>query len=288
MTRAIVSRCRIFELKPLSAADLKKGVLNALNDRENGLGNYDIELEDAALEHIVGCSGGDMRNALGALEIAALTTPPDGQGKIVIDRNVAEQSVQRRSVSINESISYDMLSAFCKSLRGSDPDAALFWAFRLIASGFDPLILFRRMIAHSSEDVGMADSSVLQFVVSAMNAYEKIGMPEGELTLAHAIIRVCTAPKSNKVYLAKEAAKRAVESATDDNVPLHLRNTDFSTSDKSDKPYLYPHDFGGYVNQQYLPDSLESAEKFYRPGENGREKEVKEFLEKIRFSGNKN
>ena len=133
------------------------------------------------------------------------------------------------------------------------------------------------MIAHASEDVGMADSSVLQFVTSAMTAYEKIGMPEGELTLAHAIIYLCTAPKSNKVYLAKEAAKCAAENEKDDFVPLHLRNTDFSTGDKSDKPYLYPHDFGGYVRQQYLPDGIKNK-KFYYPSENGNEKDVKDFL----------
>lgn len=277
MTRAIVSRCRVFELKALKEDDIKKGVLKALGDSENGLGNYDISLSDDALDYIAWSSSGDMRKALGALELAALSTPPDENGRIIIDKKTAEQSVQRKSVSINESTSYDMLSAFCKSLRGSDADAALYWGFRLVESGFDPLILFRRMIAHSSEDVGMADSSVLQFIVSAMNAYEKIGMPEGELTLAHAIIYICTAPKSNRVYLAKEAAKKAIETIGDDYVPLHLRNTDFSTSDKSDKPYLYPHDFGGYVTQQYLPDGV-AGKKFYRPGDNGKEKQIKEFM----------
>ena len=277
MTKAIVSRCRIFELKALKDDDIKKGIMRALSDKENGLGNFDIEITDDAVDHIVWSCAGDMRKALGALELAALSTPPDKDGKIIIDKSVAEQSVQKKSVSINESTTYDMLSAFCKSLRGSDPDAALFWAFRLLAAGFDPLILFRRMIAHASEDVGMADSSVLQFVTSAMTAYEKIGMPEGELTLAHAIIYLCTAPKSNKVYLAKEAARRAAENEKDDFVPLHLRNTDFSTSDKSDKPYLYPHDFGGYVEQQYLPDGIKN-EKFYFPSDNGKEKDIKDFL----------
>ena len=280
MTRAIVSRCRIFELKALSDADIKKGVLRAVTDKQNGLGNFDIKITDDAVDHIVWSCAGDMRKALGALELAALSTPPDQNGTIVIDKEVAEQSVQKKSVSINESTTYDMLSAFCKSLRGSDPDAALFWAFRLLAAGFDPLILFRRMIAHASEDVGMADSSVLQFVISAMTAYEKIGMPEGELTLAHAIIYLCTAPKSNKVYLAKEAAKKAVENEKDDFVPLHLRNTDFSTSDKADKPYLYPHDYGGYVNQQYLPDGIKDK-KFYYPTENGKEKDVKAFMSEV-------
>lgn len=280
MTKAIVSRCRIFELKPLTDENLKTGILRAVGDKEKGLGNYSIVLKEDALSHIIWGSSGDLRNALNALELAVLTTPPDENGKIVIDKNVAEQSVQHKSVSLDESMSFDMLSAFCKSLRGSDSDAALYWAFRLTEAGFDARILFRRMIAHSSEDIGMADSSVLPFVVSAMAAYEKVGLPEGELALAHAIIRVCTAPKSNSVYLAKAAAKDAVKMNGDGFVPLHLRNTDYSTSDKSERPYLYPHDYGGYVEQQYLPDSLVGT-KFYHPSENGEEKLVKQFLSDI-------
>ena len=280
MTRAIVSRCRVFELKALSEESIKKGILRAIEDKEHGLGGYNVQIDERALDHIVwGCSG-DLRNALNALELAVLSTPPNADGVIVVDKQVAEQSVQKKTLSMDESASFDMLSAFCKSLRGSDCDAALYWAFRLIASGFDPLIIFRRMIAHSSEDVGMADSSVLQFVVSAMTAFEKVGLPEGRLALAHAIVYVCTAPKSNRVYLAKAAAERAVEENGDGFVPLHLRNTQFSSSDKSEIPYLYPHDFGGYVEQQYLPDSLIGS-KFYKPSENGKEKEIAKFLEYV-------
>lgn len=280
MTRAIVSRCRIFELKPLSADNVKTGLIRAISDKANGLGNYDVQVDDKALNCFIFGSNGDLRNALNALELAVLTTPPDNAGRIHIDEQVAQQSVQQKTISMDESSGYDMLSAFCKSLRGSDPDAALYWGFRMVASGMDPLTLFRRMIAHCSEDVGMADSSALQFVVSAMNAYEKIGMPEGELTLAHAIIYVCTAPKSNRVYLAKEAAKEKVRNNGDGYVPLYLRNTDFSTSDKTEQKYLYPHDFGGYVEQQYLPDSL-VGEKFYEPSDNGKEKDIKEFMQFI-------
>jgi len=277
MTRAIVSRCRVFELKALTDESIKKGLIRAISDKERGLGGYDIKIDDEALNHFVwGCSG-DLRNALNALELAALSTPPDDSGYVIIDKSVAEQSVQKKTLSMDESASFDMLSAFCKSLRGSDCEGALYWAFRLIASGFDPLTIFRRMIAHSSEDIGMADSTVLQFVVSAMTAFEKIGLPEGKLTLAHAIIYVCTAPKSNKVYTALSAAEKAVVENGDSFVPLHLRNTDFSTKEKSDKPYLYPHDFGGYVDQQYLPDSLVGA-KFYVPTNNGKEKDVSEFM----------
>ncbi len=285
MTKAIISRCRIFELKSLTDENIKTGILRAIADKERGLGNYDVELTEDALGHIVwGCSG-DLRNALNALELAVLTTPPDKTGKIIIDKSVAEQSVQHKSVSLDESASFDMLSAFCKSLRGSDCDAALYWAFRLVDAGFDARILFRRMIAHSSEDIGMADSNVLPFVVAAMTAYEKIGLPEGELPLSHAIIRVCTAPKSNSVYLAQVAAKDAVKVNGDGFVPLHLRNTDYSTSDKSDRPYLYPHDYGGYVEQQYLPDSL-VGKTFYNPTENGEEKAIKEFLSHIKNRNN--
>ena len=277
MTKAIVSRCRIFELKALSGDSIKKGVLRAISDNERGFGGCNVKIDEQAINHIVwGCSG-DLRNALNALELAVLSTPANKDGVIVIDKTVAEQSVQKKTLSVDESASFDMLSAFCKSLRGSDPDAALYWAFRLIESGFDPLTIFRRMIAHSSEDIGMADSSVLPFVVSAMTAFEKVGLPEGRLALAHAIVYVCTAPKSNRVYIAKAKAEQAVKENGDGFVPLHLRNTQFSTSDKSDIPYLYPHDFGGYVTQQYLPDSLVGS-KFYEPSENGKEKEIAEFM----------
>lgn len=199
MTRAIVSRCRVFELKPLTDEDVKEGLRRAVADKTNGYGNLDVEVTDEAYAHFAwGCSG-DMRNALGGLELAVLTTPADENGKILIDETVAEQSIQKKTVSVDESTYYDMLSAFCKSLRGSDSDAALYWAFRLIESGLDPLIIFRRLVAHASEDVGLANSNALILAVSAMTAYEKLGPPEGFLALTHAIIGVCTSPKSNSV-----------------------------------------------------------------------------------------
>ena len=182
---------------------------------------------------------------------------------------------------MDESAYYDMLSAFCKSLRGSDSNAALYWAFRLIASGLDPLIIFRRMIAHSSEDVGLADSNALMLAVSAMTAYEKLGPPEGFLALTHAIIYICTAPKSNSVVRARDAVMKTVSESGASYVPLHLRNTEFSTLDKSSQPYIYPHDLGGYAKQQYLPDELKDA-KFYFPSKNGDEKKIVEFLDYVR------
>lgn len=281
MTRAIVSRCRIFEMKPLLDEDIKKGLIRAINDKENGYGNLKVTVTDDALSAFVWAASGDLRNALNGLELAVLSTSPDSNGVIFVDKDTALQSVQKKTASVDESGYYDMLSAFCKSLRGSDSDAALYWAFKLTSSGIDPLIIFRRLLAHASEDVGMANPQALTFVVSAMTTYEKVGFPEGELALAHAIVMVCTSPKSNAVYLAKARAIEAVEKVGDDYVPLHLRNTQYSSLDKSEVPYLYPHNFGGYVKQQYLPEKIKD-EKFYFPTENGYEKNVKEFLEEIK------
>lgn len=280
MTRAIVSRCRVFELKSLTEADIIAGLKRAISDKENGYGNIDLRVSDEALRHFAWGASGDLRNALNGLELAVLTTAPGPDGSVTVDRTVAEQSIQQKTISVDESTYYDMLSAFCKSLRGSDPDAALYWAFRLIAAGLDPLIIFRRMIAHASEDVGLANNEALMLAVSAMTAYEKLGPPEGFLALTHAIICVCTSPKSNSVVMAKDAAMRAVSEVGAGYVPLHLRNTHISSLEKSDKPYIYPHDLGGYARQQYLPDELEGT-RFYRPGENGDEKKVKEFMEYV-------
>lgn len=281
MTRAIVSRCRIFEMKPLSDEDVKEGLERAVIDKANGFGNLQVKVSDDAYKTFVWGASGDLRNALNALELAVLSTPPAKDGIIYITQEVAEQSIQKKTASVDESGYYDMLSAFCKSLRGSDSDAALYWAFKMVNSGVDPLVIFRRMIAHASEDVGMANPQALQFVVSAMTGYEKIGMPEGALSLAHAIIMICTSPKSNAVYLAMEKAQSAVEEVGDDYVPLHLRNTQYSSLDKSEKPYLYPHSFGGYVAQQYLPDKVKDR-VFYEPTSNGYEQTIQEFLKMVK------
>lgn len=281
MTRAIVSRCRIFEMKPLADEDIKTGLKRAVEDKKNGFGNLDVKVTDDALATFVWGASGDLRNALNALELAVLSTAPNENGQIVVDKEVASQSVQKKTASVDESTYYDMLSAFCKSLRGSNSDGALYWAFKLVESGLDPLIIFRRLIAHASEDVGMANPNALQFVVSAMQAYEKVGYPEGNLSLAHAIVYVCTSPKSNRVYMAMHSAIDAVKEIGDDYVPLHLRNTQYSSLDKSDKPYLYPHDFGGYVKQQYLPEKAKDC-VFYTPSENGQEKQIKEFLDFVK------
>lgn len=268
MTRAIVSRCRIFEFKKLNSEDIRKALTAAIADKENGLGNYDITITDDALGHIVWASDGDLRTAYNALELAVVTTTPDNNGKIVVDKDIAEESIQKKALSIDESMYYDMLSAFCKSLRGSDSDAAVYWAIRLIESGCDPMLIARRLIAHSAEDVGMADPMAQLMATSAMFAIQNIGMPEGRLPLVNSIIYVCEASKSNSVVNALDKAVELVNKSKDDIVPLYLRDANFKV--EKVEGYKYPHSFGGWVEQQYLPDSLKN-EKLYIPSSNGKE-----------------
>ena len=271
MTRAIVSRCRIFEFKPLSKENVLTALNRALKDKERGFGDLPVKISQEALDYFVNASGGDARVALGALELAVLSTPTEKKA-INIDLAVAKECLEGRVLSLDDEVFYDMLSAFCKSLRGSSPDGALYWAHRLIKSGCDPLIIFRRMIAHSSEDVGLANSNALMVVTNAMIAYEKIGLPEGLLPLSHAIIYVCVSPKSNSVVVAQNKAIKDVEETFNDAVPGHLKNYNY-LNEKRDQ-YLYPHDFGGFVEQQYLPDSI-ASHVYYTPSENGSEKNIK-------------
>lgn len=270
MTRAIVSRCRIFEFKSLSQKDIKKILTDSLTDKR-GLSDFNVELSDDALEHFVLASGGDARVALGALELAVLSTPKKG-GKVSITKEIAEQCLQGKVISVDTDLYYDMLSAFCKSLRGSDADAALYWCHRLIKAGCDPLLIFRRLMAHASEDVGLANSQALVVASSAMIAYQNMGIPEGLLPLSHAIIYVCMSPKSNSVVVAMNAAQADVEKTYNDAVPSHLKNTNYFNEKR--QPYKYPHDYGGYVDQQYLPNEI-SSHVYYVPSENGNERSIR-------------
>ena len=271
MTRAIVSRCRVFEFKRLSEEDVKSALLRAISDKTNGLGNYDLKVEEKALDHLVWASDGDLRTALNSLELAVMTTNPDKNGKIVIDLETAQQSIQKKALSIDESTYYDMLSAFCKSLRGSDSDAALYWAERLIQAGCDPLLIARRTLVHSSEDVGMADPMALVVANAAVEAYKNLGMPEGKIPLYNAIIYVCEASKSNSVVEAMYGAERLVQEYKDDNVPPYLRDTHYHTDKVTG--YKYVHDYGGWVEQTYLPESIKDAQ-LYKPSKNGKEKDL--------------
>lgn len=278
MTPAIVSRCRVFEFKRLSTEAIEKALYNAINDEKRGYGQLKPKVADEAVKHIALMSGGDLRTAYNALELAVMTSAPDEDGRTVVTLKDAEQSIQRKALSYDEDSYYDMLSAFCKSLRGSDSDAALYYAHRLISGGCDPLLVIRRLIAHSAEDVGLADPNALVVATSALTAFQNIGYPEGLLPLSEAIIYVCEAPKSNSVVVAMNAAKSAAESTKDDTVPYHLRNAVYAGKDdkKKSAEYKYPHDYGGYVEQQYLPDSLVGS-VFYRPKDKGYEREIKKI-----------
>lgn len=278
MTKAIVSRCRLFEFHSLTDKDVLKALNRAINDKR-GLFDMNVVAEEGALEHLAWASGGDVRTALNALELAAVTTSASADGAIHITKEIAAQSIQKRVLSISDDNYYDMLSAFCKSLRGSDSNAGLYWAMRLIDAGCDPLLIFRRIIAHSAEDVGMANPNALVVATSALTAYEKIGMPEGTLPLAEAIICVCESEKSNSVVIARDEAERAVQTVKKEAVPMYLRDVNYKQEKISG--YKYPHDYGGYVEQQYLPDYLKDA-KFYVPSDHGYEKVVKERQERLK------
>lgn len=271
MTRAIVSRCRVFEFRPHTNDDIKKGVLRAISDKKNGFGNYNLLVDDKVVEHLCYVSNGDLRVALNSLELAVLTTSPNLNGQIHITTDIISQSSQKPVLSIDESDYYDMISAFCKSLRGSDANAAVFYALRLLNAGCDPLLITRRLIVHSAEDVGLADPNALNISVNAMLAFERLGLPEGRIPLVEAIIYVCKAPKSNSVvnalYAADEVAKEG-----HNKVPNYLRDTNFKTEKITG--YKYPHSFGGYVEQQYLPDDIKDK-VFYIPSQNGDEKNYK-------------
>lgn len=276
MTPAIVSRCRVFEFRRLTAEEIRGALVKALQDRRKGLGNYAAQVEDAALDHIAETAGGDLRTAYNALELAVLTTPPQSDGTLRVTLADAEQSIQRKALSYNEDLYYDILSAFCKSLRGSDSDAALYYAMRLIEGGCDPLLILRRLVVHAAEDVGMADPDALVVATSALTAFQNIGYPEGLLPLSEAIVYVCEAEKSGAVKNAMFAAKEDAVRTRDDAIPAYLRDVSYGSREMkaAREKYLYPHDFGGWVEQQYLPDSLKDR-VYYAPTDNGFEGQVK-------------
>ncbi len=277
MTPAIVSRCRLFHFERLSAEDVRRALEAALRDTERGYGLQDVRVDGDAMDHIVAVAGGDCRSALNALELAVLTTPMEADGSVHVTLSVAEESIQSRALSMDESLFYDMLSAFCKSLRGSDSDAALAWFARMDLAGVDPRIIMRRVIVHASEDVGMANPMALTQAVSAMQALEHIGLPEARLAIAQAIIAVCESPKSNSVCVALEAAMNDARTNGGGSVPVHLRDTHYQGSARlgHGEGYLYPYDFPGhYVNQQYAPPEAKDM-PYYLPSEQGFERDLR-------------
>ena len=278
MTGAVVSRCRLFQFYPLTIQDVEKAMRAALADKERGLGTLNIKLVDDAFEHIAATANGDARSALNALELAALTTAPDEEGCIHIDAAVAAESVQKKVVNVDDEQFYNMLSAFCKSLRGGDSDAAIAWFARLVYAGVDPRVICRRLIAHASEDVGLANPQAMTQAVAAAQALELIGMPEARLSITQAIIFICESPKSNSVVMAMDAAFADAERIPDQPVPMHLRDTAYKGADKlgNGKGYKYPHDYPGHVVQQeYMPPSVKGR-RYYIPGELGNEGKIRQ------------
>ena len=284
MTSAIVSRCRLFQFFALTKDDVTDIMQQALKDTENGFGALSIRLDEDAASHIANVANGDARSALNAIELAVLTTPPGKDGTIRIDLETAEQSIQRRAVRCDDEEYYNMLSAFCKSLRGSDADAALFWFARMIYAGVDPRLIVRRIIAHASEDVGLANPSAMSQAVAAAQALEFVGMPEARLSITQAIVFLCESPKSNAVVVAAGRAFADAENAYQTAVPLHLRDTHYNGAGSlgNGKGYQYPHDFEHhYTPQQYLPDEL-TDRVYYEPTEEGYEKKIKETRRHMR------
>ena len=270
---AIVSRCRVFQFFPLTEADVMSAMGRALADPERGFGKLAVDMAPEAMRHIAHVANGDVRMALGAVELAVLTTPAGADGKIHVDLAVAEESIQKPMLRCDESLYYDMLSAFCKSLRGSDSDAALAWFARLRYAGVDPRLIMRRILAHASEDVGMANPIAMLQAAAAAQDLEFMGMPEARLPMAQAIIAVCESPKSNSVSAAVDAALADAAKGGFGPVPLHLRDTHYAGSDRlgSGKGYLYPHDFPGHwVRQEYMPPEVRGR-TYYHPTEMGHE-----------------
>jgi putative ATPase len=261
----LLSRSQVFELKPLSTEELLVLIKRAIGDKERGLGNLQIVVDEDALHHVAEMSDGDARKALSALEIAALTTPVDDEGQIRITLEIAEESIQKKHIVYDKKGDqhYDTISAFIKSMRGSDPDAAVYYLAKMIYAGEDPRFIARRIVICASEDVGNADPMALVIATSALRAVEFIGMPEARIPLAQATIYVAKAPKSNASYKAIEAALNDVAAEETMEVPDHLKDSHYPGAKKlgHGKGYKYPHDYGGHVEQEYLP----KKKKYYEP-----------------------
>lgn len=282
----LLSRSRIFRLEKLDPEQILKILSRALNDKENGLGKLDVEISKRDLKFIAELADGDARVALNTLELAVLTTHSDKNGKIEITKEIIEDSMQKRILNYdkNGDNHYDVISAFIKSMRGSDPDAAVYWLARLIVSGEDPKFIARRVIIHAAEDVGMADPTALILAEAAARAVEQIGFPEARIPLAEAVIYIASAPKSNSVINAIDNAVKYVESNKAGDVPAHLRDSHYSGAESLGHglDYKYPHNYEyHYVEQEYMPEELKNK-RFYNPTELGREKKTKQFLEFLR------
>ena len=278
VTSPLLSRTRVLPMKPLTEEELHVLVVRALRDRFQGIGEMNVELTSEAMNHLIAGANHDARIALNALEMAALSTPPDDEGKRVILLTTVEDALQHRAVLYDKAGDqhYDLISALHKSMRGSDPDASLYWLAMMLEAGEDPLYVARRLVRFASEDVGMADPQALVVAMAAQQAVHFIGMPEGNLALAEAAVYLATAPKSNSLYEAYSRIQDEIKQGASESVPLHLRNpvTPLMKDVGYGKDYKYAHDYPEhFVEQQYLPDSLKDKH-FYTPSKFGYEKQV--------------
>jgi len=280
---ALLSRSKAYTLDPLIEEEIKVILNRALKDKEKGLGEFNLKLEDKVLDFIAQMANGDARVALSTLEFAVLNTPPDKNNQRVITLKIASDSMQKKALLYDKAGEehYNIISALHKSLRGSDPDAALYWLGRMLAGGEDPLYIARRLIRFAVEDIGNADPQALQVTVAAKEAYHFLGSPEGELALAQAVVYLATAPKSNSIYKAFENVQKDIQQTQALPVPLHIRNpvTKLMTDLGYGKDYQYPHNYKDhFVVEDYLPNNLKGR-KYYHPTEVGFEKEIKKRIE---------
>lgn len=283
LTPPLISRSLICEFKPLSEEEILVILKRALKDKQQGLGNYRIKIEEKVLKFFAKVSDGDARRALNALEIAVLTTPEDKNGIRKVDLEIAQDSIQKKAVLYDrdEDAHYDTISAFIKSMRGSDPDATLYWLAKMIYGGEDPRFIARRILICAAEDVGNADPQALMVAQAACYAVEYLGMPEAKIPLAQAAVYVACAPKSNACYLGIEKALEDVEQGKLLEVPDHLKDSHYKGAEKlgHGKGYKYPPTYkGGWVKQDYLPDKI----KYYFPKDIGFEQKIKEHLKKLK------
>ena len=290
LVNPLLSRCQLFELFPLTKKDVRMMIERALGDSEKGLGFMQIKLKEDAMEYLAEYAGGDVRNALNALEVAALSTPRSKDGSVEITLEIAKESIQKRTVRYDRSGDehYHYASAFIKSMRGSDPDASLYWLNAMLEGGEDPGFIFRRLLIFASEDVGMADPYAITVINSTHEAFLKTGMPEGFYFLAHAVIFLTLCPKSNSTKAIFEVNEQIQKSGVAE-VPAHLKDktanklaSRYLDVENASDEYLYPHTYpGNWVDQQYLPDKFKSM-RWYQPGSQGREPSLWQRLQKIK------
>lgn len=283
---ALLSRSVIFELKKLSMEDIRTLLLRAVNDTEKGMGSYHAQVDDDALEFLADMANGDARAALTAIELGILTTDRSEDGIIHITLDVASECIQKRVINYDKTGDnhYDTISAFIKSMRGSDPDAAVYYLARMLYAGEDVKFIARRIMILASEDIGNADPQALQVAVAAAQAVERLGMPEARIVLAQAVTYMASAPKSNSAINAIDKAMRVVQETKTPPVPVHLQDAHYKSAGKlgHGKGYKYAHDYKNhYVKQQYLPDGL-TGEVFYEPSENGYEQQIRAYYKKIK------